>query len=244
MNNFRRHVILTILIFLIITGCEKTPSTFSADSVQPSQGKVSAHVFSGGNPVSNALVNATDPNGNIYSTITDSTGVALFNPTPFSDGSWTFILPNQAHRCIEQNISAKITESNSASQSITFQYGVSVNLNLTNFRILGFEGPIPILAYDVTLATQNDCGNSWNLSFDFTFPSVSNWYFYYPGGNSGEQNSGATCCTYNNATSGTVFTIAYVTNSNTPSYQVNVTSPIYGESQNFQGGIGDLNFIF
>src|SRR5580698_5059413 len=126
MKYFFRNLMFVFLL-LVIAGCEKSLMSFTANSVQPFQGKVSAHVISGGNPVSNALVNATDPNGNIFSAITDSNGIAFFDPTPFSNGAWTFILPNQAHRCIEQSSNLTITP-NSSSQSITFQYGVIVSL--------------------------------------------------------------------------------------------------------------------
>ncbi len=226
-------------------GCEKSPALFSADAVQTSQGKVSAHVFSGGNSVPDAIVTAIDPNGNNFSTITDSAGIALFSPMPFADGTWRITLPNQAHRCIEQNSTLLISPSSANSQTVTFQYGVIVDFVPSNFQFQLLDGgAIAIEQFDDTLLTLNDCGAPWNVSFDFTFPSVANWTLYYPGGNSGKQNSGASCCTYNNATSGTKFTISYQLNSNTPSFQVNVASIVYGESQGYQGIVGGPAFIF
>ncbi len=244
MNFYFRHFILSILLLVLLTNCKKNSVPFSADAVHPSQGKVNAYVLSGGIPVLNAIINAIDPSGNNFSAITDSTGNAIFDPMPFSNGTWRLTIPNQDHRCIEQSDNFIVSPSATTSQSITFQYGVVVYFTPSNFQTKGLGGPIVVEQFDDTLSTQNDCGTPWNISFDFAFPTVANWTLYYPGGNSGTQNSGSSCCTYNNATSGTKFTISYQPNSNAPTFQVNVVSTVYGESRGYQGPVGGPGFTF
>lgn len=86
---------IILIVFRIGIGCEKAKTPFSADPIQPTQGKLDVYLTDNGTPVPNLTVKAVDPTGNNFTTITDSTGMAVLNPVPFHFGNWAVQIPTQ-----------------------------------------------------------------------------------------------------------------------------------------------------
>jgi hypothetical protein len=170
-----RFYFLVLATFMVIglVSCEKTKSPFSADAIEPSQGKVTVKVFDGNNPASNVIIEGTGPQGNIISTLSDSTGTAIFDPVPFIPGNWIFQMPNQAHRCFASDSQSLTISSGSFLQGVTFQYEVSANLSVNVLTSVSEPG-ILITEGTFTLSTQNDCGITWSVTVSSSGKN-SNW---------------------------------------------------------------------
>jgi hypothetical protein len=88
--------LLFVLLSVVFSqGCNKSSQPFSANAIQPTQGTIKINVWDNLTPVPNITVKASDPTGNDFSAITDSTGVAVLNPTPFKNGNWFLQVPKQ-----------------------------------------------------------------------------------------------------------------------------------------------------
>ena len=179
--------VLAIFMTIVLVSCEKKEQPFSADAIKPSEGKVTVKVFDGNNPASNVIIEGTDPQGNIISTLSDSTGTAIFDPVPFSPGNWIFQMPNQAHRCFALNSQSLTISSGSFSQGTTFQYGVPVNLSFNTLKSLSVLGNLVDTGI-VTLSTQNDCGVTWSVTY-----SSSGNNFKWDIGNCSNLSPGESC---------------------------------------------------
>jgi hypothetical protein len=180
-------LVLQVVTLLFLFGCDKQETPFSTNAVQPTQGEIKAMVFDGVTTASSVMVKAVDPNGNALTTISDSTGVAVFDPIPFTYGNWVVTLPNQAHRCYDQAEPLTMTAATN-SQSVSLQDEVVLDLKLNVVTYLE-SGTLQTSEGTLSLSTTNDCGVEWNV---YMFPfGVSSWSV----GNSGTLN-GSTSHTF------------------------------------------------
>ena len=159
--------IFTLSIFLAtaMVGCEKTAPPFSADAVEPATGQINVNVLRGNGSASNVIVKAVDPSGNVFTTISDSNGMAIFNPVPFNIGNWTIEVPNQDYRCPNPNTQSVSIVSPSSSKSVSVQYGVYTNFSLSAPTITTLTPPFVKVSYNFTFSSQNDCGIPWTITF-------------------------------------------------------------------------------
>lgn len=88
-------IAIIICAIYIAIGCENTKTPFAADPVQPPSGKLNVYVTDNETPIPNLTIKAVDPTGNNFTTITDSTGMAILNPLPFNFGIWNVQVPTQ-----------------------------------------------------------------------------------------------------------------------------------------------------
>lgn len=177
----------TLLLSLALAafiGCKKEKVPFSADPIQPPQGVVNVIVLDKSMPVPNVLLHGIDPLGTILTTITDSTGVAIFNPIPFNAGSWTFQMPDQNHRCFDVNSQSITATTGVNSKGVTFQYGVPLSLN--GFSISLSPSLISSQSGNIDLNSNNDCGVTWVVDLSLSGKLVAFWSV----GSSGQLQSG------------------------------------------------------
>lgn len=181
----RNGFLLLVSMGIFIIGCEKKATPFSADPVTQPQGSVSMYVYDGFNLAPNVTIKGIDPSGNIFDRSSDSNGVAIFSPIPFTAGDWTFQIPNQNHRCFGPNSQSITLSTGVNSESATFEYGVATTLT-TGFPTSGGSGQV--FTGNVNFATQNDCGITWTCSISLSSPIGSVWHI----GNSSALSSGNT----------------------------------------------------
>lgn len=198
-------------------GCEKEKNPFSADPVRPPQGVVDVIVLDKSTPVPNVLLHGIDPLGNILTTITDSTGTAIFNPIPFNAGNWTFQMPDQNHRCFGANSQSVTATTGVNSEAVTFQYGVPISLN--GFSISLASALVSSQSGNIILNSNNDCGVTWAVNLSLSGNLVAFWTV----GSSGQLHSGQICSF--DLTSGKSISWS-VTGAGSVSNSITISSPV------------------
>ncbi|HEY5039203.1 MAG TPA: hypothetical protein VIJ93_09050, partial [bacterium] len=230
---YKLMVFYFALVLLVLGGCQKTSAPFSADATHPTPGSINVQVLDGSNPAPNVLVNAIDPSGNGFTTVSDSNGLAVFNPLPFNDGGWTIVTPSQNHHCSSPATQVVTIAPGTSSKSATVQYGVTASLSPGTVNI-SFNSPINMytLSFLLVFSTQNDCGTPWDINFSIPYPTVNDWGISWSGGSTGLMNSGVNYI-YHGATSGQIFSfILNYTPDKTPVFNVSISSPIGSASAN------------
>ncbi len=110
-------------------GCQKTDHPFGiyapngldvpTATFTPVTGAILAGVIDNNLPKAGVTVTATDPFANVMTSVTDSFGLAAFNPAVLNLGVWTIEVPTQG-RYYQSSIPLTVTGSN---DSVTFRAG-------------------------------------------------------------------------------------------------------------------------
>lgn len=169
---------LSVLILIIIfgggIGCEKSPIIFSTNPVQPPENQINVDVYHGSYLQPSVLVKATDPLGNTFSTITDSNGVALFDPVPFNAGIWLLQIPSQPICGINVASQGLTVSHGVTSQTGSFRNPVKVNLN-SYLSVISESSALFVIQAAVTVFTSNDCGTPWIINITPLYSSIQSW---------------------------------------------------------------------